>query len=406
MKRLLILGAGFYHKRVYRALRKGNYYLIGVDRDPNASAAAFADEFYPVDISDEDGIVNLAKHLGVHAVMPLNEFGMRSHAYAVEKLGILGNNLDSAEKSTDKEKMRLCWKDASLPQPLFYCFGNNNQEMDLKSARKAVDKIKFPCIIKPADSGGSGRGVLVLNNINELAEGIAFARPFCRNGRFVIEEFVEGTEVTVEGLVFNGEHTILAVSDKEKPPLRTRVATSLNYPADFNQSTMAYIHEVVHNAVKSLGLTHSATHTECIVTPEGTPLLIETGARGGGGHIFSDIVELVSGINMPCALAQILCGEEPELSNIKHQGACYRFFNPPQGIIKNIRGFKIAKKMDGVVDIGTVKIPGDTIKKLSNSLERAGFVLTKGKDRYAAWSKANQVERIVQFIVEPENVPN
>ena len=295
MKRILVLGAGFYHRRIYIHLKDGGYHIIGADKNPGAEAAPLAHAFYPVDIADADAVTDLARRTRVQAVMPLNEFGMRAHAAAVETLGLLGNSRKSAEWVVDKEAMRLRWAEASLPQPSFAAFGGRDESGDLEEARRAAKQVGFPCVIKPADSGGSGRGVLILHGEEDMEEGVAFARPFARNGRMLLENFIGGTEMTIEGLVVDGAHTILATSDKEKPPLRTRVSTSLNYPAKFKGRVMARVHDVVHEAVHCLGLTHSATHTEVIVTPEGEPRLVEMGARGGGGHVFSDLVGLVSG---------------------------------------------------------------------------------------------------------------
>lgn len=406
MKRLLILGAGFYHRRIYEALRQGPYEIIGVDRDAAAPAAAMAHAFYAVDITDEAAVVSLAKRFAVDAVMPLNEFGMRAHALTVDQLGLLGNSCESAEWAVDKERMRMRWARWGLPQPRFVAFGSEDNAQNLKDACNAANQVGFPCVIKPADSGGSGRGVLILSGKEDIFEGVAFAQPFARNGRMVIESFIEGTEITVEGLVLDGDHTILAASDKEKPVLRTRVATSLNYPASFNRTVMGRVREVVHESVRCLGLTHSATHTELIITPNGDPVLVEMGARGGGGHVFSDIVGLVSGVNMPLALAEILCGGHPDLSRVKQRGACYRFFNPQQGILREVRGLETAAALPGVVDIGMFKRPGDRVGLLPNSLERAGYVVTRGQDRKDAWETANHVERIVEFIMQPQDKQN
>lgn len=403
MKRIMVLGAGFYHRRIYEFLSRGPYYCIGVDRDPAAPAASLAHEFYPVDIANEKEIVNLARAVGVDAVMPLNEFGMRSHAAAVEQLGLLGNPPKSAEWVVDKEQMRSRWAQCNLPQPLFAAFGEAGRDTDMDDIRKAADHVGFPCVIKPADSGGSGRGVMILRTEDELVEGEAFASPFARNGRMILESYLEGIEITVEGLVVNGRYTTLAASDKEKPPLRSRVATSLNYPAFFDISIMRHVDEIIEKAVACFDLTHSAVHAELIITPENEPMLVELGARGGGGHVFSDLARLVSGVDMPCALAAILCGEQPDLSVLKRSGACYRFFNPPQGRLREVRGLKEAAKLEGVVDIGMFKRPGEKVGSLPNSLSRAGFVVTCGKDREEAWETANQVERIVRLVVDEDD---
>ncbi len=404
MKRILVLGAGYYHRRVYEKLRDGGYYLIAADQNSEAPAAGLAHEFHVVDIAAPNDIVELARLKEVDAVMPLNEFGMMSHAAAVEALGLLGNTTQSAGWAVDKELMRTRWQEGDLPQPRFVAFGGGGLIDDIAGAKSATATVGYPCVIKPADSGGSGRGIMIIRHDSEIEEAVEFARPYARNGRLLIESFIEGVEVTVEGLVVDGKHTVLAMSDKEKPALRTRVATSLNYPARFSAAILDRIVSIVDAAVFCLGLTHSATHTELIVTPEGDPILVELGARGGGGHIFSDIVEHVSGVNMPCTLAKILTGEADAVVPLHNTGACYRFFNPSSGKLLEVRGLEEAEAQKGVVDIGIFKKPGEWVGELPNSLERAGFVVTCGTDRTEAWERANLIERIVHFEVEQSAV--
>ena len=393
MKKVLILGAGLYHARIVHCLKRDNWHVIAIDRDKDAPAGPLADEFYPVDISDSKGVLSIAAKRAVDCVMPLNEFGMRSHAYVIDKLGLPGNGPECVEAIVDKECMRNVWRTAGLSQPGFSVFTN------FDGALEAIREIGFPAIIKPADSGGSGRGIMIVTALEELKSAYEFARPFARNGKIILEEFIEGTELTIEGLVCQGKHEILATSDKFKPPLKTRVATSLNYQAYLDEQTMAKVRRLVHHAVYALGLTHSATHTEVIVSNEGKPYLVEIGGRGGGGHIFSTIVEATTGLNMPALLARILSGEQPAMTPFFLKGACYRFFNPPRGRLVKIRNINKAKQLPGILDFGIVKRPGEMVGHLPNSLSRAGYVVTSGRDREEAFNRANEVEATLEFVI-------
>ncbi len=156
------------------------------------------------------GVVALAKRLRPACVLPLNEFGMPAHAAAAAALGLPGVRPDQVAAVVDKLAMRRAWAAAGLDQPAF------RPVRDLAEARAAAGEIGFPCVVKPADSGGSGRGVMVLGGPAEVAEGYAFARPFARDGVVLLETFLAGTELTVEGLCRRGRHRVLAVSDKRR----------------------------------------------------------------------------------------------------------------------------------------------------------------------------------------------
>ncbi|KWT91557.1 ATP-grasp domain-containing protein [Candidatus Magnetominusculus xianensis] len=384
-----------YYAKSIRKIREGGFHTIALDRDPQAQGSVEADEFYHIDIIDVEKVMRCAIDNGIDGIMPLNEFGMRTHAYIANELGLPGVHLDCVEAVVDKSIMRQCWRNERLNQPDFLVFTTKGD------AYCAAETIGFPCIIKPADSGGSGRGVIIADNRSDVDNAYDFAKQYARNGKIIAETFIEGIEVTVEGLCQRGEHKVLSISDKYKPDIKTRVATSLNYPAALSETILNAIKALVTRAVKALGLTDCATHTELIVSPEGVPYLIEIGARGGGGHIFSTIVEAVTGINMPLELAKILTGLQPDWIPRVQRGACYRFFNPPKGTIVGIEGLDEAKNIEGVLDIGVTKKIGDKIGELLNSQERVGFIVTSANDRNGAWELANYIERIVNIKVQP-----
>jgi len=226
-----------------------------------------------------------------------------------------------------------------------------------------------------------------------------FAIPFVRNNRLICEGFVNGTELTVETISDNGIVHVLAMSDKEKPDLRTRVATSLNYPAQLTSDQEVLVEDTVKKAVGALGIHTGMAHTEVII--DGMQItMVETGARGGGGHIFHTIIEAVSGIAAPVAYAQLLTGDGGFAGPILKRGAVYRFFNPPHGILKEVRGLAEVGEWPGILDIGMIKKAGEEVGNLKNSLERAGHVITGGKDRDTAVELANKAEEHIQFILE------
>ena len=215
-------------------------------------------------------------------------------------------------------------------------------------------------VLKPADSGGGGRGVSVVRDETELEWAYAFARKPARNGRVVVERFLEGVELTIEAISHRGDVHPLAISDKIKPPLRTRVASALTYPAALSEQAVAEVRAVTRAAVSSLGLTDGPSHVEMVLTDDG-PVLLELGARGGGGHIFSTIVEAVTGVPMVRESARVLVGDEPDL-RIRHERGCvYELFAPHSGVIREIVGIEEARAMAGVLDVGATRKPGDVL---------------------------------------------
>ena len=391
MKKILLLGAGHYYKNVISKLIEGGYYVIAVDKDSTAEGQKIAHEFFPIDIIDKESILALALDKKINGIMNLNEFGSRSASYVADIMRLNGHSSDTIEATNDKGIMRDKWQLYALSIPKYRVFEQ------FEELNKHIRLIGFPAVLKPADSGGSGRGISIIHSTNELLWAFEFAKKFARNSRFIVEEFIEGIELTVETFTIDKKHYFLAMSDKVKPPLKTCVATSLNYPAMIYNEVRASVEKLVTGALDALGIKNGIAHTEVIVNQDGIPFLVETGARGGGGHIFHTIIEIVSGINAPILLAKWLTNEEVKIEDIQENGCCYRFFNPPHGILKSIENIDKARNIKGVCDLAFVKKPGDVVGNLENSLERAGYVVTKGVDRLKAIETADEVESLLNF---------
>lgn len=393
MKKIAVLGAGMYNVRVYEKLRGAGFYTLALDGNADAPAAAYADEFAHVNFSNKEELYAYLKQNSVDAIMPINDWGTQSAAYASKKLGLVGISEQAALAATDKGIMRETWEKANLPNPAFFVFST------LEELESKINAVGYPCVVKPTDSGGSGRGISVLHSSDDIVWAYEFAKPFVRNNRLICEAFVEGTELTIESISINGEVYILAISDKEKPELKTRVATSLNYPAKLTTEQQELVESTIKKAVGALHIDVGMAHSEVIINGMDIKL-VETGARGGGGHIFHTIIEAVSGINAPVALAQLLTGSIPNVSTIKRRGSVYRFFNPPHGILKKVEGLEEVKNWPNILDIGMVKKPGEEVGNLKNSLERAGHVITAGDDREKAIALAEKAEQTVKFVVQ------
>jgi biotin carboxylase len=391
---ILVLGAGRYYTRVLSKLREADFTVFAIDRDPQAPGFALADDSAPVDIANHPAVVEAARAWKVDGVLPINDVGVRSAAAVVEAMGLRGPTRATAELANDKGLMRERWRDSGLPVPEFRVVHT------LEEAHAAMDAIGLPVVVKPADSGGGGRGVSVVRASHELAWAVDLAQPFARNGRILVESFLDGTELTVESLSFDGDARVLAMSDKVKAPLRTRVATSLNYSAAVSEDMRRRVEQLTASAVTALGVVHGPAHTEIILTRDG-PFLVETGARGGGGHLFHTIVQAVSGVDFVAESARVLTGGTPRVGAVLRRGCVYRFFNPPDGILRGVHGVEGAAGLPGVLDLAIVKELGSRVGNLVNSLERVGYVVTAGDDRDQAIARADAVEQAVRFDIEP-----
>lgn len=371
------------------------YLVFTVDRNPHAPAYQFADEYKVIDICDREGVLAYAREIKADGVMPINDFGLRAACYVSQEMNLVGNSMLTGICSNDKGIMRDVWKSENLSQPDYLIIKNDKKEL-----KRVLQSLKFPLVIKPTDCGGAARGVSIARKKKELVESFDYAIPFAANNRIIVEEYIEGIDMTIDALSYEGRVHILSMSDKVKPSQKYRVATALNFPAALPEKTLEKVRTLVKKAVLTLGITNGASHTEVIVQKNGEPKLLELGARGGGGHIFHTIVKESRGINYAQEFAKILCREKPNLKITKNKGVVYRFFNPPIGIIEDIKVPGNVFDLPFVVDFGITAKIGQKFEGLKDSMHRVGFVVTRGNDREEAIKNADYVESLFEFIVK------
>lgn len=391
-KTVLQLGAGQYLAHSISLLRESGFRVYAVDRNPDAPGLALSDGYAPIDIIDANGVTDYAREIGAHVILAVNEAGVLAAAEASERLGLINLSPKVAVRCLDKGLMRDCWKEAGLPQP-DYRVVQTTKEISTVAA-----ELGYPIILKPAMHWG-GRGVSLVGDESELSGGVDFAKKHCRNRRYIVEKFVSGTEMTVEGLVQQGRPQILAKSDKE-PQVhpRYRVAMSINYPARFDPWQLDLADQVVTGAVRALGIENGAFHGECMINEKGVYLL-ELGARGGGDYIFSRIVEAVSGICMPRALVRILLNERPDIRPRYQRGACWRFFVPPDGVFREVLDLDEARNLPGILDMGFDMAPGTVAAPIKGDADRPGYVVAAGTTREEAIANADRAIARVRFVM-------
>lgn len=392
--KLLVLGDNLYYSNLIKKLKDLGFYVISIDKNKNAKKTSLSDEFYSIDIKNIERIYKLSTEKNIDGIMNLNEFGSYGASIVSKKLNLNGYTIFTSNATVDKGLMRICWKKNKLKIPDFYITNNINEAKDY------VNRIGFPIVMKPTVSGGGSRGVSILKDNRDFKWAFDFAKKFALNGKIIIEKFIDGKELSVETFSINGKCFFLAIGDKKKPDLKTRVTYSINYPANISSKINSRVKNLVKEALLSLKIENGMAHTEVIVNDSGTPYLVETGARGGGGHIFHTIIEIVSGISAPLLQANWLTGSVNNIKSITQNGCCYRFFKSNGGVLKKVNGLERAKLINGVVDLKIVKKLGEKLVIPLTGHDRIGFVVTKAQNRDKAIEIADQVEDKLKFIIE------
>jgi biotin carboxylase len=187
------------------------------------------------------------------------------------------------------------------------------------------NRFRFPIVIKPVDRSGS-KGVVVVKDTNNITENIEYSRKESLCGEIIIEEFIEGEEISVESISWEGNHTILAYTDKVTTGFPHFVELEHHQPSKFWKSQIHdKIYETVIHSLNTLGIKYGASHSELIITVDGKVYVTEIGARMGGDFIGSHLVILSTGFDFVKSVIQVSLNQKPVIEfNINQKsGVCF-----------------------------------------------------------------------------------
>lgn len=369
-KKIMILGASILQLPAIIRAKEMGLHTIVLDSNDSSIGFEIADEKHLISTNDIESAIQLARRIKPDGVITMaTDRPMRTVAAIGEELLLNTISSDAAMKATDKLLMRKQLQKDKLPIPKYF------KIYTLKDFLDVTKLFEKDFIVKPSDSSGS-KGVLLCNNDSNLEEIYNSAKKYSISGNILLEEFMEGPEVSVETLTFAGKTKVIAITDKYKSQLPYFVEMGHSIPSQLDMETKLKIEKLAIQAVNSIGINVGPAHTEIIVTNEG-PKIVEIGARLGGDHITSHLVLLATGVDMVEATIKISLGQVPNLKDSLFKGAAIQYFGGKNGIINKIDNFEEFEKLSGVQEIIINKKVGDTILDIQSSNDRLGHVIIK-----------------------------
>ena len=364
MKNLAIIGASYLQLPLIEKAKEMGYVTHVFAWATNDVGEKAADHFYPINVVEVERIAQKCHEIGICGVCSIaSDLCAVTVNYVADSLGLPGNTLGSSAKSTNKFLMRQAFEVNGDPIPGYMLVKN---DVDLKML-----KLQYPVIVKPTDRSGS-RGICKLESIIGLKEAVDHARSEGFENKVLIEEFIDGKEYSVEGISFNGEHHILAVTLKYTTGAPQFIETGHMEPAPIDHTTYKKICGVVTHALSTLEIENSASHSEIKIDSNGNIYIIEIGARMGGDCIGSDLVRYSTGIDYVKAVIQVACGIEPDLEPTgRTMPVEVRFLFTDEDIIK----MEEVKKNGNLIRI--VDFHPENIGRITDSSNRAGCYLLK-----------------------------
>ncbi len=284
---------------------------------------------------------------------------MPTISYVAEDMNLIGNSYQCSLQSTNKALMRDAFLAHGVASPDY-----------LKLSPFDTSKLhglSFPVIVKPLDRSGS-RGVTKAYNDRDLEDAILKARHESITKTVIVEEFVDGCEVSVECISWEGKHYFIAITDKVTTGEPYFVEIEHHQPSLLPLEIQSKIKDETIKALNALDILYGASHTELLVTKAGEVYLVEVGARMGGDFIGSHLVPLSTGYDflkgvIDCALNQFQ-EPVPELSNCS--GVYF--------LCKNTEHLKTYFNCRNQFEVEK-KILKDDLKFVTNSNDRSGYLI-------------------------------
>lgn len=334
----------------------------------------------------------------IDGLVALGDRPAAAAAYAARGLGIPYNHPAATEACRSKLRMREVFRDAGLRVPWFRAF-----PMDLLPEPSLLG-ISYPCVVKPLSLSAS-QGVIRANNREEFLAAAERLRrllesPEIRATRepgldqMLVEGYIPGTEVAVEGLLTDGEFRVLAIFDKPDPLEGPYFEETLYItPSRLSETTQEQITQCARDAARAIGLTTGPVHSEFRINDQGV-YPIEIASRPIGGLCaralrfcssirkeFLGLEELLlcHALNLPGQDAQ----RETRASGVLMIPV------PRSGVLEKFSGEDAARTTPGVTEVLITARLQDYIAAWPEGSSYLGFLFARG-------DTSHEVERAIR----------
>lgn len=380
MKRnILIFGGGNNQLTLIKAARDCGYHTVVIDPMEDAPAKTIADVFEVVGVKDFEKTIEIAKKYNIEGIVTSQmENPLLLMSEVAETMGYIFPKPQHILQARNKYLMKQCFLKAGVPCAKGILVSKNTQ-----ITKDILNGFEFPLIIKPVDSYSS-RGVYKVENTDQINQYINNTRCFSSTGDILIEEFMDGPEVSVESITCKGITTIFQITDKIITGYPCTVEMGHIQPSGLNESVQNEIKILVKDAINALELDNCASHAEVKITTAGVKM-VEIGARLGGDYISSYLTSLSTGISLEAAAVRVAMGDIPETVPIYNNGSVIKYLELSSGKkVKAIKEWKEVLDLTGVVHALVFIKENEIIPDITDSSKRSGFVICNGTTREEA----------------------
>ena len=369
-KTLAIIGAGYLQRPLVERASEMGIKTVCFAWEEGAVCKDLCDLFFPVSITEKEEILRICREERIDGICTIaSDVAAPTVAYVAEQMGLAGNPYEASLKAHDKHLMRETLVAADVDCPHFTVLTKGTP------VHSPLSDLQIPLIVKPSDRSGS-LGVQKITRWEDLEAAVKFAQEVSMSGEALVEEFIEGREISVETISCKGTHYTLQITDKVTTEAPHFVELAHHQPSDLPDDMQARIYGITARALDALGLTNGASHAEYKITKEGRVVVMEIGGRMGGDFIGSDLVRLSTGYDFLQGVIEVALGETiyPNPKRLACSGVYFLSAETPE-VLPYITHAKDHK------EIVMAEQTSEELRPLSCSADRSGYFIYRADHR-------------------------
>lgn len=397
---VLILGGGIMQLPSVRIARNKGWKVIVAAREVDGEIQSIADRVEYLDLSDKDAIYRAARKIkaqtGLDGVFTAGTDFSTTVAWVAERLSLPGIHYRAAMAATDKSRMRRAFRQCGVPSPDYYTLRSEVKES------RPLNGLSFPLVVKPVDNMGA-RGVRRVDNKLQLQKAAAEAIRQSRSGRAIIEEYLDGPELSLDAIVYQGKITICGVADRHIcfPPFFVEMGHTM--PTSLGKDVIEPAVQAFSQGIRALGIDNGAAKGDIKITTSG-PIIGEIAARLSGGYMSGWTFPLATGVEVTEAALNIAVGLPPgDLRPRRFDSSAERAFISIPGRVAEILGVQEARQVPGIAELFLRTAGGNRVDFPVNNIGKCGNIISKADSRNQAVAAAEEAVRKIFIRLAPND---
>lgn len=382
MKKLAVIGASYLQLPLVKKAKELELEVHCFAWEEGAVCKELADYFYPISIVEKEEILKVCQEVAIDGICTIaSDVASPTVAYVANQMSLVGNDYESAVRANNKYLMREAFIKAGIPCPKFMMV--TPETLHTPTVIDGLREFQYPMITKPSDRSGS-LGVTKIVVPSQFYPAVELAMEKSFKHQAMVEEFIEGREISVEFISYNGVHYPLQITDKVTTEAPHFVELEHHQPSTLSEEMFTTIYDITNTALNALGLTNGASHAEYKITKEGRIAIMEIGGRMGGDFIGSDLVCLSTGYDFVKGVIDVALGQFSKPVKTLNMYSGVYFLCKETEYLKEVI---VNRKSNPCFVEG--EITDNELRKVTCSADRSGYVIYRAENKLILTNVSN-----------------